>query len=120
MGRHFLDSGNESEQERQGLSSSISPCLVRGGRCLINEEVDKATEVRTGGNMLGTGGDSLDRRGQVGDRWGTTLSRVVKEDPSREVTLVMKKKGSSMKDKLSQGLDMRSRRPVWHKSSLQE
>lgn len=70
--------------------------------------------------MLGTGGDSLDRRGQVGDRWGTTLSRVVKEDPSREVTLVMKKKGSSMKDKLSQGLDMRSRRPVWHKSSLQE
>lgn len=107
MGRHFLDSGNESEQERQGLSSSISPCLGRGERCLINEEVDKATEVRTGGNMLGTGGDSLDRRGQVGDRLGTggtTFSKVVKEDPSEEVTLVMKKKGSSMKDKLSQGL----------------
>lgn len=103
MGRHFLDSGNESEQERQDLSSSISPCLGRGGRCLVNEEVDKATEVRTGGNMLGTGGDRLDMRGQVGDRWRTTFNRMVKEDPSEEVTLVMKKKGSSMKNKLSQG-----------------
>lgn len=92
MGRHFLDSGNESEQERQDLSSSISPCLGRGGRCLVNEEVDKATEVRTGGNMLGTGGDRLDMRGQVGDRWRTTFNRMVKEDPSEEVTLVMKKK----------------------------
>lgn len=59
MGRHFLDSGNESEQERQGLSSSISPCLGRGGRCLVNEEVDKATEARTGGDRLGTGGELL-------------------------------------------------------------
>lgn len=42
--------------------------------------------------MLGTGGDRLDMRGQVGDRWRTTFNRMVKEDPSEEVTLVMKKK----------------------------